>query len=301
MLLTVPHTAVAPARPGLPGLTEGASLLLWETARRHSWSGEGALSLKSFPRGCAHYRVDGRSYALGPTHFLVLNRGQSYRVDIDARQPTESFCLFFARDLAADVSYVRRGSHAALLDNPRPASLPPVHFFEKPCFLDGPVQQYLLRLQHQLRTPGLAADAFTEPLHGLLSELLRRNGDARAEMDALPFVRAATREELYRRLHVARQYIYDAYPAPLTLPELARVACLSPNHLLRTFRQLFGQSPFQLLTRVRLEKARELLVRTDAPVAEVCTAVGFASLSSFTGLFKRTYGAPPHGYRQQKR
>jgi transcriptional regulator GlxA family with amidase domain len=135
----------------------------------------------------------------------------------------------------------------------------------------------------------------------LLSELLRRNGDTRREIELLPFVRAATREELYRRLHEARQYIHDGYPAPLTLAELARVACLSPNHLLRTFRQLFGQSPFQMLTRMRLEKARELLVRTDAPVAEVCTAVGFGSLSSFTGLFKRTYGTPPHGYRQQKR
>jgi AraC-like DNA-binding protein len=231
----------------------------------------------------------------------VLNRGQSYRVDIDARQETESFCLFFARDLATDVSYVRNGSHAALLDNPWPADPQPVHFFENPNSLDGKVQQYLRLLQHHWRTPGIAVDAFTEPLHALLSELLRRNGDTRGEMDALPFVRVATREELYRRLHGARQYIYDGYPAPLTLPELARVACLSPNHLLRTFRQLFGQSPFQMLTRVRLERARELLLRSDVPVSEVCTAVGFASLSSFTGLFKRAYGAPPHKYRQQKR
>jgi AraC-like DNA-binding protein len=237
---------------------------------------------------------------VGPAQFLVLNRGQSYRVDIDGRQPTESFCLFFARDLAADVAYAHSRSQAALLDNPRPAGPPPVHFFENPYPLDGNVHRYLLALQGQLRTPGIPADALTEPLHALLSELLRRNGDTQREIELLPFVRAATREELYRRLHEARQYIHDGYPAPLTLAELARVACLSPNHLLRTFRQLFGQSPFQMLTRVRLEKARELLVRTDAPVAEVCTAVGFASLSSFTGLFKRTYGTPPHGYRQQK-
>jgi AraC-like DNA-binding protein len=301
MFLTVPHTATASAQPGLAGLTEGASLLLWETARRHSWSGEGALSLKSFPRGQAHYRVEGRSYTLGPTQFLVLNRGQSYRVDVDARQPTESFCLFFARDLAADVAYVRNASHAALLDNPRPDGPPPVLFIEKPYPLDGSVQQYLLALQGRLRTPGIPANALAEPLHALLSELLRRNGNTRREIDSLPFVHAATRAELYRRLHLARQYIHDGYPAPLTLAELAGVACLSPNHLLRTFRQLFGQSPFQMLTRVRLEKARELLTRTNAPVAEVCATVGFASLSSFTGLFKRTYGTPPHGYRQQKK
>jgi AraC-like DNA-binding protein len=301
MFRTVPHTATAPVRPGLAGLTEGASLLLWETARRHSWSGEGALSLKSFPRGEAHYRVGGRSYVIGPAQFLVLNRGQSYRVDVEARTETESCCIFFARDLAADAWHACRANHGALLDNPLPPQVSPVHFFEKPYPLTGPVQQYLRGVQGRLREPGVPPEAFVEPLYALLSELLRLNGDARREMDALPFVRPATREELYRRLHVVRQYIHDGYPEPVTLPELARVACLSPNHLLRTFRQLFGQSPFEMLSRVRLEKARELLNAADAPVAEVCTAVGFASLSSFTGLFKRTYGLPPHRYRQQKR
>jgi AraC family transcriptional regulator len=77
------------------------------------------------------------------------------------------------------------------------------------------------------------------------------------------------------------------------------VAHLSPNHLLRTFRQVFGQSPHQYLTNLRLEHARQLLTTTDQPVGDICVAVGFTSLASFTRLFRRRYGRPPAAYRRQ--
>ncbi|MCX6046668.1 MAG: AraC family transcriptional regulator, partial [Chloroflexi bacterium] len=63
------------------------------------------------------------------------------------------------------------------------------------------------------------------------------------EIETLPALRAATREELYRRLHWARDYIASAYSQPTTLETLARIACLSPTHFLRTFKQLFHQTP----------------------------------------------------------
>jgi transcriptional regulator GlxA family with amidase domain len=61
---------------------------------------------------------------------------------------------------------------------------------------------------------------------------------------------------------------------------------LSRNHLLRHFRQLFGHSPHQYLTAVRLEKAKTLLMQSALPVREVGGATGFESPSSFGRLFK---------------
>ncbi|MGH7492706.1 MAG: helix-turn-helix domain-containing protein [bacterium] len=88
---------------------------------------------------------------------------------------------------------------------------------------------------------------------------------------------------------------------PVTLAETARVACLSTNHLLRTFKQAFQKTPHQYLTELRLQQARELLLHTDFPVTEVCAAVGFASLGSFSWLFRRRVGMAPEAYRRQKR
>jgi AraC family transcriptional regulator len=79
------------------------------------------------------------------------------------------------------------------------------------------------------------------------------------------------------------------------------VAGLSPNHLLRMFKQAFGQTPHQYLTARRLERARHLLAHTDQPVTEICLSVGFASLGAFSWLFHRRVGVSPAEYRRQTR
>ncbi len=88
---------------------------------------------------------------------------------------------------------------------------------------------------------------------------------------------------------------------PITLEEMARIACLSPNHFLRTFKQLFGQTPHQYLTALRLQHAQKLLRQNDLPVAGVCDAVGFASLGSFSRLFRLRLGVSPDAFRRAKR
>ncbi len=120
-------------------------------------------------------------------------------------------------------------------------------------------------------------------------------------IEALPALRVATREELYRRLHNARDYIAATYHQPITLDEIARVACLSPTHFLRTFKQLFRQTPHQYLTAQRLRQAQKRLLTTDQSITEICYAVGFESVGSFSWLFRRHTGHSPAHYRSAKR
>jgi transcriptional regulator GlxA family with amidase domain len=134
-----------------------------------------------------------------------------------------------------------------------------------------------------------------------MERLLWVHRDLRGQVAALPAARAATRDELYRRLHRARDFAAACLHLPLTLDDLAGAAAMSPNHLLRTFRAAFGQTPHQYLTRLRLARARQLLVSTDLPVTEVCLAVGFESLGSFSTLFRREYGLAPSHLRQLER
>jgi transcriptional regulator GlxA family with amidase domain len=141
----------------------------------------------------------------------------------------------------------------------------------------------------------------TEQLHGLMQRLLQVHYNVYRETEALPAARPATREELYRRVHRARDYAAASFDQSLTLNELARVACLSPNHLLRTFRQAFGQTPHQYLTNLRLRRAQMLLIKTDLSVTDICFSVGFQSIGSFSWLFKQQFGVSPNMYRRQSR
>jgi transcriptional regulator GlxA family with amidase domain len=98
-----------------------------------------------------------------------------------------------------------------------------------------------------------------------------------------------------------RQYIDRHYAKPLTVPHLARLARLSTFHFIRAFRAQAGVTPHQYVRARRIERARELLVTTPMPVTDVCDAVGFQSLGSFSALFRRLTGEAPAAYRARRR
>ena len=105
--------------------------------------------------------------------------------------------------------------------------------------------------------------------------------------------------DLFIRLRRAREYMDDSYASNISLEDLARVACVSPFHLLRTFRQTFGITPHQYLIRRRIERAGELLHLSDTSVTDVCFRVGFESPGSFSTLFRKWTGNSPLAYRSR--
>jgi transcriptional regulator GlxA family with amidase domain len=132
-----------------------------------------------------------------------------------------------------------------------------------------------------------------------MQRLLQVHYQVYQEVETLPAVRATTREELYRRLYLAKEYAAAAFDQPITLNDMADVAGLSPNHLLRMFKQLFHQTPYQYLTTQRLNQAQQLLSQTDRSVTDICFSVGFESLGAFSWLFRRRVGLAPTEYRRQ--
>ena len=82
--------------------------------------------------------------------------------------------------------------------------------------------------------------------------------------------------------------------------ELADAVSQDRSHLFRRVKQLFGESPSDLIRRMRVEEGeRLLLVDGSATVTDVAYAVGFNSLSYFCRCFQETYGLTPAAYRAQ--
>ena len=104
---------------------------------------------------------------------------------------------------------------------------------------------------------------------------------------------------LYRRIVQAKLFIDSNYADNIDLDNIADEAYFSKFHFIRQFKKIYGKTPHQYLTVVRIEKSMQLL-RTDIPVSEVCYSVGFQSLSSFSGLFKHIVGLTPSAYLIQQ-
>jgi transcriptional regulator GlxA family with amidase domain len=101
-----------------------------------------------------------------------------------------------------------------------------------------------------------------------------------------------------RHLLRAKDLADARYFEPLDVDDMARAAGLSRAHFSREFRRAFGETPHGYLLTRRLERAAALLRTTDHSVAEVCLAVGWQSIGSFTTSFTRTYGKSPTAYRE---
>lgn len=102
-----------------------------------------------------------------------------------------------------------------------------------------------------------------------------------------------------RRLRRVRDRIDREYARPLDVDALARDAAMSPGHFSRAFRKAYGESPYQYLMTRRVERAMALLRRGDLNVTEVCFAVGFSSLGTFSTRFAELVGVPPSVYRRE--
>ena len=106
------------------------------------------------------------------------------------------------------------------------------------------------------------------------------------------------KEYLCGQVVQARKFIDDNFSNRINLSDIAGEAHFSKFHFLRLFKLMYGQTPHQYLTGVRIKKAKQLL-QTGLPVSEVCFLTGFESTSSFKALFKRYTAFTPASYQKQ--
>lgn len=104
-------------------------------------------------------------------------------------------------------------------------------------------------------------------------------------------------EDQNRRLLRARDAMDRDFAKTLDVPDLARIAFMSPAHFSRRFRATFGETPHRYLQRRRIERACAMLRDTDATVTAIALAVGFDSLGTFSRTFAQIIGRPPTRYR----
>jgi AraC-like DNA-binding protein len=99
------------------------------------------------------------------------------------------------------------------------------------------------------------------------------------------------------RLAPALQAMRDEYGGRLGVPRLAALCGLSPSRLQAVFRDALGAAPMRYLQRLRLDRARSLLLSSDLPVAEIAACCGFPDPFNFSRLFKQRSGSSPLHYR----
>lgn len=109
-----------------------------------------------------------------------------------------------------------------------------------------------------------------------------------------------SRQEYTSRINRVMDYIGRNMEKPVDLAEMARIASFSPYHFHRIFTYIVGETPNGFVSRIKLEKAAQLLQDAPrVPVSEIAFLCGFSSVSSFSRAFSDYFGVSASVFRQQ--
>jgi len=137
-----------------------------------------------------------------------------------------------------------------------------------------------------------AGNLFIESLlNSACARILHTYAAARYRLSGPPRV---TDDQLRRAI----DYIHDHIGEGLDLGSISRAAGLSAFHFARLFKAATGDSPFQFVTRTRMERARELLRKTRLPISDIAERVGYQQPSHFSARFRSVLGCSPDAYRK---
>jgi AraC-like DNA-binding protein len=86
---------------------------------------------------------------------------------------------------------------------------------------------------------------------------------------------------------------------PLQVKQLAQQVSLSVSHFCRAFKDSFGTTPHMHIIRLRLERAKQLMLETQDPLSDIALRCGLADQAHLSKLFRRWMGESPNAWRRQ--
>jgi AraC-like DNA-binding protein len=107
------------------------------------------------------------------------------------------------------------------------------------------------------------------------------------------------KDYLTEKIIRAKKYMDARFGDNISLDQVSSAVSLSKFHFIRLFKKYYGITPHQYLSEVRMMQAKKLL-RLGATVSQTCYSVGFSSLGTFTGFFKKYGGQAPFNFLRKK-
>lgn len=261
----------------------------------------GPLSLKACLSGCEYYVKDHSTYKVHTGNYLLLNEGTEYSSFIKTNRSmqesyVDSFTINFNWKFENEVWSVLSQSNASCLDC---KYLEPQKISEQLYPFSPELKLLMNKIVLSIKSGIYNSFQLNEYLYQLLGVIYKERSRINQKIEGIKAEKKSTKIEIYTRITRVKDYMDSCYSEDIDLSKLSEVSLMSPFHLLREFKKNFQITPYQYLTKVRLLEAHKLLTQNES-VFDTLIQVGYKDISSFSKLYKRTYGIPPSTEKQNK-
>ncbi|WP_316735609.1 AraC family transcriptional regulator [Pedobacter aquatilis] len=241
--------------------------------------------------------IKNKNLNIYPDSFVVLNAGTNFSSRIESSTPVRTFSLSFTEHFINDF-------HKSLSKNMQieVGEVFEPHTFKASIYPFTPdIKQKVNTLKNYLDN-GLNDELLiNEYMHDTLLNYYKiYDEEINKRIGKLNFVREKTKEDVLKRLTIAKEYMNSNFNKNLTLEGIAEHCCLSVNHFLRTFKEAYDITPYQYLVKIRLKRAKDLLQYSNYSLNEIVGMIGFECTSSFIRLFKNNFNTTPSKYKKSR-
>lgn len=216
--------------------------------------------------GVAEYIVEGTSYLTRRGDLLFHRPHERHSVRTVEHEPYVCVSIVF---------------HFGKLDVPIHGLTGEHHYLGN--FHNHPLESMLSQLVAHYHQPGLEHQLLAQ------SQLLRVFGEIGIlRKEQSPQKKASAK---YRaRLVLVKNYITEHYREQIRHTDIERISGFSRNYLIRQYKSVYGMTPFEYLTSIRVERAKELAIQHDLTVSEIAERTGYSDVHTFGRMFKRKTG-----------
>lgn len=252
-----------------------------------------ALSIKAVKSGVERYTINQQRYDLEPGYFLLVDGNQEMDISFNEKQLAEGCCLYIDQTYMNQIANLsEKGANWALdhpLENENNCAFLSMKYKIRTDDFGQFLSQTIIAVTSN-PTLHLSEDFFMQ----LAQQLFLQQHQVSSTLNKLNSLKLTTRQELYKRVMLVRDFIEDQPQAEkLSIHRLAQIAAMSEVQLHRAFKSILGQTPHQFILERKMKIAQELIQCNSHTLSEIAWQLGFSDLPTFSKAFKRHFKISP--------
>ena len=241
------------------------------------------------------YRLKDEEYTLAKGEYLLTNHYCEGGVLIDSKSDVKGICIDVRNDVLTEVL------SGQVFPDEVNNIFAETSFFTSADFMEKKfdagqayVGKFMLQLENTIKPDPYKKYQFSDEFYYHLCEnIIKDYVPVLKQLQSINSKKFSTKKEILKKVELGKKYLDSNIVKDINIADVAMESCMSEYHFFRLFRQIYGQSPYQYLKNIRLERARDLLQNSRKSLEQVAFEVGYGDVFSLSKAYKQTFGLPP--------